>query len=89
MVLLAAVSAGAVTVVQAWPEFFGEDPGGPAEDPGAGGFTLEQATPESFAADMAALVASSKRVVLREGQQAPVPAPQEQPHQYVPDAEWT
>jgi len=92
MILSAAVSGGVITPVQAWPEFFGTDQGDPDVFPSAetdnSGFVLERATPESFAADMAALVASSKQVVLREDPRQPVPVPQEQ-HQYVPDPEWT
>lgn len=69
--------------MQAWPDFFGPDPGAPAGKPGEGELALERATPESFAADMAALVQSSSRVTLRE------PVPPEPQHAYVPDPEWT
>lgn len=86
MVLAAAVSSGIVTAMQAWPEFFDAQPDSGAF-PSAGsdmsGFTLEKASPESFAADMAALVRSSSQVTLRE------PGPDAPGHQYVPDAEWT
>lgn len=73
-----------ITAVQAWPSFFGE----PQDDGRQPGFALERATPESFAADMAALVQSSSRVTLREPQGTAVAqaAPE---HAYVPDAEWT
>jgi hypothetical protein len=87
MVLSAAVSSGVITAVQAWPDFFGVDPGDPDVFPGAGtdasGFTLERATPESFASDMAALVQSSRTVTVRE------PAGEPQDPGYVPDPEWT
>lgn len=94
--LAAAVSCGTLSAVQAWPEFFDLDEGDEGTFPGSGtdsaGFTLERATPESFAADMAALVESSRRVVLREDQAPPPgvpPAPGDLRHEYVPDAEWT
>lgn len=84
------MSSGLITAVQAWPAFFGFDPNDPSLFPSTGsdmsGFTLEQATPQSFAEDMAALVRSSSRVVIREPGTAPVPP---DAHQYVPDAEWT
>lgn len=84
------MSSGLITAVQAWPAFFGFDPDDPSLFPSTSsdtsGFTLEQATPQSFAEDMAALVRSSSRVVIREpGSGASAPAE----HQYVPDAEWT
>jgi hypothetical protein len=90
VILSSAVASGVITALQAWPDFFGKDPG----DPGAGtdtpGFELERATPESFAADMAAMVRASSRVTLREPPEArpavPPPGPQ---HAYVPDLEWT
>jgi hypothetical protein len=86
VILASAVSARVITAVQAWPEFFGSGPGDPPGEPGAGGFTLEKATPQSFAADMAALVQSSSRVTLRE----PAPGAEQDPgHAYVPDTEWT
>lgn len=94
MVLSAAVASGVVSAVQAWPDFFGVDPSDPglfpSKDADTSGFTLERATPESFASDMAALVASSSKVTLREPAPPPVPvfAPQSG-HSYVPDAEWT
>lgn len=76
--------------MQAWPAFFGFDPDDPSLFPSTGsdtsGFTLEHATPQSFADDMNALVRSSSRVVIREPEAAPVPAGG---HQYVPDTEWT
>lgn len=92
MILASAVSSGVVTAVQAWPGFFGVDPGDPDAFPATGsgtaGLSLERATPESFAADMAALVRSSERVVLRE--EAPRPVPDREPqHSYFPDTEWT
>jgi hypothetical protein len=95
-VLASLVSSGAASPVQAWPEFFsGPDQGDETAFPSTGsdmtGFRLEEATPESYAADMAALVEASKTVVIRE--EAPpimprVTAP-ESGHQYVPHPEWT
>jgi hypothetical protein len=86
--LASAVAAGAVSALQAWPELF---PAGDGEEDFSaggpdGGLRLEQATPESFAADMAALVESSRRVTVREPGRPPGPDPG---HQYVPDPEWT
>jgi hypothetical protein len=94
MILSSAVSSGIITAVQAWPDFFGADPGDPDIFPGQGtdtsGFTLERATPESFAADMAALVQSSSTVTLREpSPQQASPVPPDPVHAYVPDPEWT
>lgn len=79
------MSHGVITAVQAWPSFFGEPEDGDGRDDG---FTLERATPESFAADMAALVQGSSRVTLREPpERAMAQAAPE--HSYVPDPEWT
>lgn len=84
------MSSGLITAVQAWPAFFGFDPDDPSLFPSTrsdmSGFTLEQATPQSFADDMAALVRNNRRVVIREPGAAPVTP---DGHQYVPDAEWT
>jgi hypothetical protein len=93
-VLSSAVASGIMNAVQAWPELFGgEDAGGafPSKDADMTGFVLEEATPESFAADIAALAAANKRVVIREEQPPPFPrVPVPEPgHQYVPDTEWT
>lgn len=73
-----------ITAVRAWPSFFEPQD----EDGREAGFTLEKATPESFAADMAALVRNSSQVTLRE---PPGPAVAQAPpgHSYVPDPEWT
>lgn len=46
-------------------------------------FTLEKATPESFAADMAALVEASRQVVIRE---PPEPSGS---YAQAPSTEWT
>jgi hypothetical protein len=94
MILSSAVSSGIVAAVQAWPDFFGEDPGGqdasPGDAGGVGGLELGRATPESFAADMASLVNSSSLVTLREpAPEQPVAVPQDPQHAYVPDTEWT
>jgi hypothetical protein len=90
MILSSAVSSGIITAVQAWPDFFGVDP---AEFSSASsdnsGLELERATPESFAADMAALVRSSARVTLREPPEQHSPVPPGPQHSYVPDTEWT
>jgi hypothetical protein len=91
MILAAAVSSGVVTAVQAWPEYFPEADQGdkgafPSTDADMSGFRLEEATPESFAADMAALVAASQTVVIREPSPLLPVAPE---HQYVPSLEWT
>jgi len=70
MVLSAAVSSGVISAVQAWPEFFGpgeEDDGAfPATGADMSGFELEEATPESYAADMSALIAASSKITVRE-----------------------
>jgi hypothetical protein len=84
-----------LSAVQAWPEFFGVPDAGdggafPTKDADLTGFKLEEATPESFAADIAALAAANSRVVIRE--EAPPPLPrvvEEAEHQYVPHPEWT
>lgn len=76
-----------VTAPQAWPDFFpaaGDEGAFPSGDADTSGFVLEKATPESFAADMAALVEANRRVTVREPAAGPPPG-----HEYVPDAEWT
>ena len=82
----AAVSGGAISPAVAWPEYFvqapGEDKGAfPATGSDMSEFELEPATPESFAADIEAIMAANLLVTLREG--APVPAAP------VPHHEWT
>lgn len=87
LMFASAVASGVVTAPQAWPEFFpgGQDEGAfPSSGADTSGFVLEQATPESFAADIAALAESSRRVTVREPSGGPSPG-----HEYVPDAEWT
>lgn len=78
---------GMLTPQQAWPEFFAPAEGDaavfPSTDSDMSAFTLERATPESFAADMAALVAASSQVVIRE------PAPPSGNHDHAPGTEWT
>ena len=96
VILSSAVASGAISVVQAWPEFFGgPDEGDQGAFPSKGadmsGFVLEEATPQSFASDMAALVAASQTVVVREEAPPPLPvvAGHDPEHQYVPHPEWT
>lgn len=88
MILSSAVASGIVTAVQAWPDFFGEEPAAAGAGTDTAGFTLERATPASFAADMEAMVRASSQVVLREPPE-PQPVPAGPQHSYVPDAEWT
>lgn len=84
----ALVARGMITPRQAWPEFFPADEGDagafPSADADTSGFVLEEATPESFAADMAALVELNRQVVIRE----PALLPGGEPA-YMPDIEWT
>jgi hypothetical protein len=89
MVLEAAVSSGVITAMTAWPEFFAQggegSPGAfPAVDADMTEFELEEATPESFAADLDAILAANKRVTVRESE-----PPVFQPTGYVPHTEWT
>lgn len=91
MVLSSGVASGAITAMQAWPDFFDVpdegDPGAfPATDADMSGFELEQATPESFAADMAALVRASQQVTLREDEEPQFPR---LPEPALPHHEWT
>jgi hypothetical protein len=88
------VSSRLINPVQAWPEFFtdpgkGDETAFPSSGADITGFRLEEATPESYAADMAALVEANKRVVIREEAPPPMPRVADPVHQYVPDAEWT
>ena len=90
MVFSSAVASGVITAVQAWPDFFDVpdegDPGAfPATDADMSGFELEPATPESFIADMEALVRSSQRVSLREDEEPDFP----QLSASLPHHEWT
>lgn len=89
MVLEAAVSSGFVSAVVAWPEFFDDatkrDSGAfPSKDADMTEFELEEATPESFMADLDAILAANKRVTVREADK-----PVFQPTGYVPHTEWT
>jgi hypothetical protein len=94
-VLSSLVTSGLVSPVQAWPESFGDPDGDggafPSRDADMTGFRLEEATPESFAADLAALVEASSKVVIREDAPPPLPRVAEDVtgHQYVPHPEWT
>lgn len=89
MVLSSAVSSGVISAVQAWPEYFEGSPGDggafPSKDADMSAFELERATPESFAADMQALVRASEQVTLRE--EEPLPFPQFPPGD-LPDPLW-
>lgn len=86
MVKQAMVFSGMATPMQAWPDFFPEDEGDSTAFPSTGSdmsaFTLENATPQSFADDMAALVEASRQVVLRE------PVLPEEATAYNPSTEW-
>lgn len=78
MIFSSAVASGIITAVQAWPDFFGSPGEGdqgafPSTDADMSGFELERATPESFAADMDALVRASQQVTLREDDPPPFP----------------
>lgn len=71
MILSAAVSSGVITAMQAWPEYFDGladegDPAFPSTDADMSAFQLEEATPESFAADMQALLTASQQITIRE-----------------------
>jgi hypothetical protein len=88
MILASAVSSGVVTADLAWPEFFDGpdkgDPGAfPATDADMSAFELEEATPESFAADIEAMVRASQQITLREEDPPPFPQPG------LPHTEWT
>lgn len=89
MVLASAVSSRVISAVQAWPEYFdepGADTGAfPSRDADMSGFELERATPESFAADMAALVRASEQVTIREDEPPLFP---QFPAGDLPDIEW-
>jgi len=91
MVLASAVSSGVITAMQAWPEYFEdfEDDGDgsfPATGSDMSAFQLEEATPESFAADLESIVRASRQITVRE------PPPPEFPglaSGQLPDTEWT
>jgi hypothetical protein len=91
-VLSAAVTSGLITAPVAWPDYFltglaeGEEVAFPSTDADMSGFELEEATPESFAADIEALVAASQQVSVRE--EEPDPFPHGLPYG-LPDPEWT
>jgi hypothetical protein len=86
MVLASAVSSGVITAMQAWPEYFDlpDDGGFPSVGADMTGFELEPATPESFAADMEALVRASQQISIREDDPPPFPQFPD-----LPDPEWT
>jgi hypothetical protein len=88
MVLSSAVAAGVVTAVDAWPEMFnlpdkGDPDAFPATDADMSAFRLEEATPESFEADIEAMVRASQQVTIREEDPLPFPVTG------LPDTEWT
>lgn len=90
MVLSAAVSSGVITAVQAWPEYFegmtdDGDPVFPSTDADMAGFELEDASPESFAEDIKAMVAAKSEVTVREEAEPGFPG---LPYG-LPDTEWT
>jgi hypothetical protein len=88
MALSAAVFSGAITAAAAWPDFFAGDGGDsgafPSRDADMTEFELEEATPESFAADLDAILAANRRVTVREAE-----APVFRPPGYIPHPEWT
>jgi hypothetical protein len=88
MVLSSAVSSGLMPAFVAWPEYFAKGDGTPGSFPSTGAdmteFELEEATPQSFMADMDAILAANQRVTVREAQE-----PVFQPSGYVPHTEWT
>jgi len=73
----------------AWPEFFAsqDDNAVPAADADMSGFEWEHPTPESFEKDLAAVMASSEHVGLREPPD--MPQPSERPPLLPADLEWT
>lgn len=89
VMLSSAVAAGAITAVQAWPEYFEDQQAGsgsfPSTDADMSGFELERATPDSYAADMDALIRASQHVALREEEMPPLPVI----GGIQPDIEWT
>jgi hypothetical protein len=87
MVLSSAVASGVITAVQAWPEYFnmpGSSGAFPSRDADMSEFELERATPESFEADMDALVRASQRITIREDELPPFPVL----GSVLPDPEW-
>lgn len=80
----------------AWPEFYGTAEGEETAFPGTGtdmsGFVLEEATPQSFLADLDAIVAANQRVTLRE-EAVPLPEFAPRPDRpavpVLPHPEWT
>lgn len=89
MVLASAVSSGVVTAMQAWPEYFDipaqDGSAFPSTDADMSGFELEEATPESFEADMEAMVRANEQITIREEDPPPYPFLPGG----LPDAEWT
>lgn len=87
MVLSAAVASGVVTPMQAWPEYFedgeGDDGAFPSTGADMSGFQLEEASAQSFEADMAAMATASSRVTLREE-----PDPELPSFSGLPDPAW-
>ena len=82
-----------ITPVEAWPEFFdgltdeGDPDAFPATDADMSGFELEEATPDSFARDMALLEAleANQQLTIREEDPPPFPRLPGAPD----DLEWT
>jgi hypothetical protein len=63
-----AVAAGKLNPLTTWPEYFA-DPATfvPSTDADLSGFAWEPPTPESYEKDLAAVMAASEQVSLREG----------------------
>lgn len=90
MMLSSAVASRVITAVQAFPDLFDApdagDPGAfPSRDADTSSFQLEPATPDSFQADIEAMVRASQQVSLREEELPPLP----QFPGMLPDIEWT
>lgn len=82
------MSSGYLHPAEAWPEFFtdaeSDQVAFPSADADMTGFRLEDATPASFEDDIAAMVAASSRVSVRE---EPDPEPPGADWG-LPDSEW-
>lgn len=95
MVLASAVASGVITAMQAWPEYFeGLEDTGDGSFPSTGSdmsaFQLEEASPESFAADLEAIVQASRQITVREDPAPEFPAlgGQLPDNPDLPDAMW-
>jgi hypothetical protein len=83
------VAIGRLDPAAAWPEFFAspDDSAVPAADADMTGFEWEHPTPESFENDLAAVMAASEHVSMRESPDPPQPS--ERPPLTSADLEWT